>query len=157
MVSPELQTRLVESARETLGVPWMHMGRWKINGHPGIDCAGLLAWMFYRLEIEYIDHKGRYSPFPDGHTLINLIRKNAVVEIDPADAGPGTIIIFCMSRKPGGDERPMHCAVLSGLNPRYMIHAINKRGVMKSCENRVIDRIWENVTHAFDFDERRVG
>jgi len=156
MVSPEMQNQIVEIARETMGVKWEHMGRWKITGHIGIDCAGLLIWLVHRLGLEYVDHKGWYDPFPDGHTLIDLIRQNPVVEIDPADAGPGSIVVFHVPKMTGPNKRPMHCGIITGLEPRYMIHSLNKPGVMKVCETRVLDRVWATVTHAFDYDERAV-
>ena len=142
---------ILNTARGLLGVKWVHMGRDPVNG---IDCGGLLVCIARAHGIPYTDFEGWYSPLPDGHTLVEVLRKS-LVEIPVEQATLGSVLVFGMpGMAPKGRERelPQHIGLLSEIEPaRRMIHSSNRSAYMRVIETMIPARWEPNISHAFDF------
>lgn len=128
---------VVDEARAWLGTPWAHQASRK---GLATDCIGLVVGVARALGIreatEYdaaIDLRG-YGRQPDPIALLAATDKY-LQRIDVAEARVGDIYLLRFERD------PMHFAILSRLDPPYIIHAVELRGGV--VEHRV-DHIWRS-------------
>jgi NlpC/P60 family putative phage cell wall peptidase len=137
--------RVIEAARSWLGTPYHDQA--SVRG-VGCDCAGLARGIWREL---IGDEPATLPPYSRDwgevgtrETFAAFIRP-FLIEIDPADAGPGTLLLFRMKRQ--GPAK--HCGVL--VEKGMFIHAIERRGVMTV----PFDTSWQRrVAFAFVFPER---
>lgn len=91
---------IVDEARSWRAVRWKHMGR----SRSGLDCVGLVICTAVQLDLAEPEVDLRaYPRRPDG-TFIDNFRKH-MLEIKPADAGLGDVLIFADS------GHPCHCGI----------------------------------------------
>lgn len=128
---------VVAEARTWLGTPWMHQASTK---GLATDCIGLVVGVARALGIkeaaEYdaaIDVRG-YGRQPDPVALL-AASDRYLQRIDIDAAGPGDILLLRF------ELDPMHFAIVSGVAPVYIIHALEPRG--RVVEHRV-DTLWRS-------------
>lgn len=138
---------IVAEAREWIGTRWQHQASVK-----GIatDCIGLVGGVGVRLRVPdalrwAADQRFRaYGRKPD----VDALREGCETYLDPipiADAGLGDILL--MRYEP--DPEPRHFAIVSAIDPMYIIHAF--ASARKVVENRV-DRAWrERIVSAYRY------
>lgn len=130
-----------------MDTPCVHQGR-KAGLRGGIDCIGVvgviardrgtpegLAW-----EADRSTHA--YSRQP--HPRLYLDVERYLDRISPKDAGLGDIVLTRIDQKD-----PQHFAIISRLDPTYMIHASNSVG--RVVENRVDDRWRSRIVRAYRY------
>jgi NlpC/P60 family putative phage cell wall peptidase len=116
--------RVIEDACSWLGTPYHDQA--SVKG-VGCDCAGLARGIWREL---VGDEPASLPPYSRDwgevggrETFASFVRP-FLIEIDPAKAGPGALLLFRMRR-----EAPAkHCGVL--LNDGTFIHALERRGVI---------------------------
>ena len=115
---------IVAEAREWIGTPWQHQQRLK---GVATDCIGLVGGVALELGIEGAKEWSEdpdlhhYGPTPDPHLLLaGCDRFLDRIEID--DALPGDVLIMAFRRD------PQHFAIVSRLDPIYLIHAYSSVG-----------------------------
>ena len=121
--------RVVALAREWIGTPYRHQASLK---GVGADCLGLIRGLWRELIGGEPTTVPPYSPdwaeVGGAETLLEAAR-TWLVEVHPAQARPGDVLMFRMSR--GAPAK--HCAVLSEVGPtRKMINAYWGRAVGES-------------------------
>lgn len=137
---------IVAAARQWVGTPWQHQASRK-----GIatDCIGLIAGVGIQLSIPEAlewasDRRRAYGRKPDRETL--LAACDAYLDPIPVSSiQPGDILL--MRYEP--DPEPRHFAIVSALDPMYIVHAF--ASARKVVENRV-DRAWrERIVSAYRY------
>jgi NlpC/P60 family putative phage cell wall peptidase len=139
--------QIVDEARSWVDTRWQHQA--SVKG-VATDCIGLIGGVGVRLRIPDAlawasDQRVRaYGRKPD----VEALRSAAETYLEPipvADAGLGDILL--MRYEP--DPEPRHFAIISALDPMYIVHAFaNARKVV---ENRV-DRAWrERIVSAYRY------
>jgi len=138
--------RVIAAARLWIGTPFHHQA--SLCG-AGCDCLGLVRGIWASLT-------GRPAPLPPpydfhwadtaapgaaGQRLAEGLRP-WLVEIDPASAGPGALLLFARHRR--GIAR--HAGLLTA--PDKMLHADARRGVV---EDALSARWRRSITFAFLF------
>lgn len=131
IASPE---ELVVIAYTWLDTPWAHQGRIK---HVGVDCIGLVGGVGVEgrvpeaIEWSKDQSLRRYGRAPNPDLLFNkadqYLTKQTTGAIQLAD-----IFIMRMQR----DIEPRHFAIVSQLNPIYIIHAY-------ASAERVVENIYD--------------
>jgi len=98
-------------ARECLGTPFVHQGRDSVKG---IDCAGHLAHIFKRKNLNYNERKA-YPRIPFGGAIEkNLDSQPHLKRIHRSELSPGDVIVFRI------ETSPQHIGIYTGKN---IIHA----------------------------------
>ncbi len=132
--------RVIAIARAWLGTPYHDQA--SVRG-VGCDCAGLARGIWRDLVGEEPAKRPAYSrdwgEVGSRETFADFVRP-FLIEIDPMNAGPGTLLLFRMRR----DGPAKHCGVL--IEEGTFIHAIERQGVVTV----PFDRIWQRRT-AFAF------
>jgi NlpC/P60 family putative phage cell wall peptidase len=123
MTAPASADLVVAAARGWIGTPYRHQA--SLRG-VGCDCLGLLRGIWRELHGAEPEPPPAYTPdwaeAQGRETLAEAARRH-LVEIDPAMASPGDVLLFAY-----GPQAPAkHCAVQSG--PSRMIHAYEPHGV----------------------------
>ena len=138
---------IVAEAREWLGTPYQHQASLK-----GIacDCIGYVGGVGVAKNLPSAlawkndsAFKG-YGPEPKRRVLLEGCAKY-FKPIRLEEAKQGDVLVM------GFEGEPMHFAIVSEINPMYVIHAL--RGVGKVAEHRV-DQLWHSrIYRAFRFLE----
>lgn len=121
-----------------------------MNGSRGIDCAGVLCWIANEHGMEYQDHIGQYSPFPDGKTLTEYLSRN-LTPIEPSEASLGDVVVFWVDGHPKGSEPPQHIALISSIEPLAIIHSTNAPSLLKVVQHRMPPKWSGQITEAYRF------
>jgi hypothetical protein len=125
--------QIVAEARTWIGVPFHHQGYTKV----GCDCIGLIAGVGLALglqgahEWEFKPEYHQYTRQPDPRLLI----RGCDEFLDRVMFAPMLADIIVMKF----DVEPMHFALVTGLNPVYVVHALSRLG--KVAEHR-LDALW---------------
>ena len=119
----------LEAARAWIGTPYRHQA--SVRG-VGADCLGLVRGIWREVIGPEPAVVPPYSPdwaeVGGAETLMEAARA-WLVEVHPAQARVGDVLLFRMSR----DTPAKHCGVLSAVGPtRKMIHAYWGRAVVES-------------------------
>ena len=131
-----MSARVVAAARAWIGTPYRHQAS---RAGVGADCLGLVRGIWRELIGPEPQVVPPYSPdwaeVGGEETLLEAARA-WLVEVHPAQARAGDVLLFRMSR-----GAPMkHCGVLSAAGAeRKMIHAYWGRAVVESW----MGRFWE--------------
>ena len=138
---------IVAEARTWVGTPYAHQASAKALA---CDCIGLIVGVARTLGIrEATDYDTAlevrgYGRQPDPVALLAATDKY-LQQIPLAEAEPGDIYLLRFERD------PMHFAILSRLDPPYIIHAVELRGGV--VEHRV-DHFWRNrIMRAYRYRE----
>ena len=128
--------KIVECARQYLGVPFRHQGRSKL----GIDCAGLV--LLVGQEMGYLPKKLKiknYSRMPNGDFVVNLMQEyGEEKEIKEANIGD----VFLMNI--GGN--PQHLSIKTNIG---IIHSSE---FAKKVIEHILSKSWkENIVKAFSW------
>lgn len=150
MTSP-LQQAVLAEARAWLGTSYRHQASLK---GVACDCLGLVRGIWRDVigpEPEAPPaYRADWAECGDEETLLAAARRH-LVEIDPACARPGDVLMFRMTP----EALVKHCAILSALPnatepQRRMIHAYWGR----ACVESWIGPWWSRrLSHAFSFPE----
>ena len=115
---------IVAEARAWLGTPWLHQARLK---GVGTDCIGLIGGVALALglpgaaEWDADPTLHCYGRTPDPRVLLGgcnrFMDRIAVEEVLPAD-------VLIMSF----EKEPQHFAIVSRIDPMYVVHAYAQRG-----------------------------
>ena len=123
--------KLIDAAREMVGVPFRHEGR----SPSGVDCYGLLIVLGQRFGIDVPIEIG-YGRRPSGrHMRMRLEEYSTPVHRD--DISPGDILHIKY------DQEPQHLAIVSNREPLRIIHAdsiigrVVEQGVDASMRNKI--------------------
>ena len=118
----ELQSNIIESARNWVGVPYTHQGRSK----RGIDCIGLILAVGHEVgllnehDLEWIHNEFKgYARLPNGQSLRNGFSQFSP-EVPITQLQPSDVILVTM------DKHPRHCAIYTDSDT--IIHAYAERG-----------------------------
>jgi cell wall-associated NlpC family hydrolase len=141
-----LKEEIVRTAREIIGVPWIHQGR---DPKSGLDCLGFLIYIGKK--IGYLEPDFDYNTYhtdPDGLVLIEELRKK-MDEISIKDLDEGDIPVIRMPN----EKLPRHVGILAkGTFEMNIIHALREKTIGKVVEEPY--RRWRKyTTHAFRFRE----
>lgn len=121
--------KIVEAARQYLGVRYQNQGRSKEDG---LDCGGLILVVARDLGLSELEFLG-YSNQPDGETFEKLLDANCF-EIEQENIQPGDIVA-CNYGK--GIQ---HIAFITEIQPRLkVIHAKRPRNGFGSNDRGVIE------------------
>lgn len=133
---------VLEEARSWIGTPYRHQASCK---GAGADCLGLIRGIYVALigPVKEIvpAYTASWAEDMGQETLRDAARRH-LVEIDPADAGPGDILLFRWR----GDMPAKHAAILS--SPDRMIHAYDGHSVF---ETSIPDQWRRRIAFAFRF------
>ena len=135
-------------ARRWIGTPYHHRA-----SKPGVgcDCLGLVCGIWRQLYGEDACDLPAYTPDWSGpvaaEDLLAGLRRH-LVELAPADALPGDILLF----RPTRSAPARHCGVLSDRS--FFIHAYWRRSV---CETPLTDWWRRRCVAAFRFPENRMS
>ena len=131
------EQRIVAEARSWVRTPFCHQGRVKGKG---VDCIGLVKAAMVASETmpndeaAAIEHDFRgYSRLPDGKSLPEVLRRVADQVAWP-ERRPGDIVLFVWEQ-----NKPQHVAVLTGVDPAYMVHAHARA---RKCGEQRVDDEW---------------
>ena len=119
---------VVEIARECLDTPFLHQGR--IKGL-GLDCAGLVVYPAHTIGLSDFDATN-YPRSPDGITLERILNQQ-MRRVPFAIISPGDVLLFAFLKD------AQHLAIVTQLNPIYIIHAHEPNG--RVIEHR-LDSYW---------------
>lgn len=120
---------MIDYARELIGVPFLHQGR----SMKGMDCCGVLAYVFQKMGLEYVDYLD-YSDKPrDGHLREMLDKQPHLVESDSPD-------VYLM--RFAGVEA--HLAINAG---RTIIHSY--KGLGRVTEHTMNDKWKSRITRGY--------
>jgi cell wall-associated NlpC family hydrolase len=129
----DIRDRIVATARECIGTPYVHQGR--VKG-VGIDCAGLIIVVARELGLVApdfdIDGYGRRS---EGVEMLELFREFCG-EGFHAGQFAGDILMFQK-----GDWR--HCGILAVRDCRLTV--IHTHGAARACVEHEIDDYWRSL------------
>lgn len=109
---------VVATARRWLGTPYHHQAAEKAVG---ADCLGLVRGVYrdlYGLDAEAPPAYSRDWAEASGIETMLAAARAHLVEIDPADAGPGDVLVFRL--RPGTVAK--HAGILA--TPTTLIHAM---------------------------------
>jgi NlpC/P60 family putative phage cell wall peptidase len=110
---PDTRPHIVALARRWLGTPYHHQASLR---NVGTDCVGLVRGIWrelYGTEAEAAPAYTRdWAEAGGRETLVEAARRH-LVEIAPADAQPGDVLVFRWRRH----TPAKHCAILSALAP----------------------------------------
>lgn len=135
---------IVAEARSWVGTRWIHQAR--VKG-VGTDCIGLVAGVALALNLPraaewHEDQRFKsYGRTPDPVMMLAGCR-DYMDEV--AVPGIGDVLIM----RAFNVQEPTHFAIVSGLDPMYMIHS---RLMRKVSENRVDDRLASLILYAFRY------
>lgn len=128
--------RVIAVARAWVGTPYHDQA--SVKG-VGCDCAGLARGIWRELVGEEPARLPAYSrdwgEVGSRETFAGFVRP-FLIEIDPMNAGPGTLLLFRMRR--GGPAK--HCGVL--VDDGLFIHALERHGVVTAS----FDTVWQRRT-----------
>lgn len=101
---------MIEIARELIGVPFHHQGRSKA----GVDCCGVLAHIFDRLCLPYLDDT-EYDIIPEPDRLIKNLEAQPHLKFDLV----GPVLLMSFAGQPShiaiyGEGNIVHCYKASG-------------------------------------------
>lgn len=138
-------SRIVEQAREWLGVPYLHQGRNRF----GADCVGFPLGVYAELGVNLPDWRA-YGTEADPDELLRRLTSAlgepvALAPVRYGDLAVGDIIVFHFPRS----AAPRHLAIVSdratgGFN---FIEANGNEGCV--IERRLDERYLSRVTHVF--------
>jgi NlpC/P60 family putative phage cell wall peptidase len=141
-MAQDIRRRVVASARDHLGTPYLHQASLK---GVGCDCLGLLRSVWR----EVIGHEPEAPPAyaadwaesTSGEPMVAAARRH-LAEIAVADARTGDVVLFRWR----ANLPAKHCAILTGRNT--MIHAHDG-----ACVAEVALTPWwrRHIAHAFRF------
>lgn len=123
-------SKIIEAARELLGVPFVHQGR-TLNG---IDCIGVLVYCASKIGINLVD-KPTYCYPENSHQLIDEL-KFQLDEVPVSSKQSGDFVVIAI----GGV--PRHLALLT---PRGMIHTNDNVGKVVE---QLISEAYEKRIHS---------
>lgn len=112
---------IVDTARSYIGTRFLHQGRMRGGG---VDCAGLLMCVAYDLRLRDVQISG-YGRQPNEDEFRAALREH-LVPIGYTDILPGDVLTFAVPIE-------QHIAIVSRINPIWIIHAYEKVG-------RVVDQ-----------------
>jgi len=138
--------RVIEEARRWLGTPYHDQA--SARGI-GCDCLGLARGIWRTLcgpePVAPPPYSRDWGEAGARETFAESVRP-FMIETNPADAGPGALVLFRMRRA----APAKHCGIL--LPDDRFIHAYERRGVIEM----PMDRGWaRRVAYAFLFPEPR--
>ncbi len=139
--------RIVQATRRWLGTPYHDQA--SLRG-VGCDCLGLLRGVWREVVgpepmpiPPYSRDWGEVGP----RELLAEAARAAMIELDPAVARTGDVILFRMRRR----AIAKHCGILSGKS--RFIHAYDRTGVIEE----VLSDTWRRrIAYAFRFPERMI-
>lgn len=118
--------RVIAAARAWIGTPYHHQA--SVRG-AGADCLGLIRGVWRDLGGPDIRPERAYSPFwaerTGGEALLEAFRRH-LVEVDPATASPGHVLVFRL--RPGFAAK--HAAIEVAAD--VIVHAYEARGVVET-------------------------
>ena len=121
------RAQIVAEARTWLGTPFVHNGRVK---NVGVDCAGVIE-MAPKAHGLYSEVSiAPYSPRPDPAKMVAVLLEH----LDPIPFRDLKLADVLHFRIAGS---PQHLGLVSVLAPLTIIHAWNRKGLMKCVESRV--------------------
>lgn len=126
---------VVRCARNWVGTPYLHQGRTRY----GVDCLGLVLVVAHELGLSDYDTTG-YTGHSGGKKMRDELRKRLdVIDIDRAK--PGDVLHMAAGRD------PIHMAIISSVNPTYIIHATSDR--KKVIEQRLDQAMVRTIRGAY--------
>lgn len=137
---------VVAAARARLGTRWRHQGR--LNG-VGLDCIGLVGDVALECGVPeaagWANDKAlhAYGRTPDPEVLIAACDKYLAWVLGPIELGD----IVVMKHEP--ETQPRHFAIVSRLDPMYVIHAYAQ--AKKVVENRVDEKWRSRILRVYRF------
>ena len=146
-----LQAAVVAEARTWIGVSYRHQASLK---GVACDCLGLVRGVWREVIGEEPEaapaYRADWAETGTEETLLAAARRH-LVELDPATAGPGDVVLFRVTP----EALVKHCAILSAAPTldepqRRMIHAYWSR----ACVESWVGPWWSRrLSHAFAFPE----
>lgn len=112
------KNEFMKHVRSCIGIKFQHQGRTEF----GLDCAGVPIISFKKCGVEFID-LANYDRRPNQDDILNTLYNNGFFEIKFSDINIGDILLIEY------DNNIQHIAVVSNLNPTYIIHAITDKKV----------------------------
>lgn len=136
---------LIAEARTWLGTPWIHQASLK---GVGSDCIGLVLGVAMACGVPNAaafkaDPRFQgYGRQPDPRMLLKACAEY-FDPVDPAQAQVGDVLLIRYA------EEPMHFALVTSLDPPYMIHALGSLGRVAE---HGLDAVWRSrVMRAFAY------
>jgi cell wall-associated NlpC family hydrolase len=127
--------RIVQQAREYIGVPFLHQGRSK----RGVDCVGLVVRVAQDLGLSRYDFT-EYGMDPNLSQFMRVLRACPDWERIPiTDRQSGDVLVLALNV-------PCHVAIYTGSG---VIHAMSLRG--KVCEHRLTSDWKRKVRECYRF------
>jgi cell wall-associated NlpC family hydrolase len=140
------RAQIAAEARTWLGTRWQHQARLK---GVATDCIGLVAGVAHALRLPgsdewMVDQRFRsYGRTPDPELLL----AGCAEFMDPIPVAAATLGDVLVMRA-ANVEQPTHFAIVSGVDPTYIIHS---RLARKVSENRLDATLAALVLYAFRF------
>lgn len=123
-----MEEAIVAAARRWLDTPFQHQQR--MLG-VGVDCAGVVIGVARELGLSEFDVTG-YARQADGRELERLCDEN-MTRVPPGELRLGDVLLLRFGRE------PQHLAVVTGLDPVYILHATSEIG---RCVEHSMDAQW---------------
>ena len=139
---------VIDTARELIGVPFLHQGR---DPSKGLDCAGVIIIPSSKVMSKTVHDLSGYNRRPDGQQLVQCIESQAGKRKAKNKMIPGDIALFAV-----GNNR-QHLGMVGIKNGDLtIIHAVdvpkgrkyrNAGGVV---EHRVDDEIYQKIICVYE-------
>ncbi len=133
---------VISEAREWLGTPYHHQQ--SVKG-VGCDCLGQLRGVWRAVvgpePLTVPPYSRDWGEVAPREPMLQAARQ-VLIEIEPADAGPGAVLVFRMR----SNAVAKHCGIMS--SPQHFIHAWSNHEVAEA----FLDRPWRRrIANAFVF------
>lgn len=131
----------VNEIRSYIDTPFKHQGR--LPG-VGIDCAGVVICASKKLGQEFEDLTN-YKLRPSQDDILKKIIKSGFYDVELENIKIGDLLLMSY------ENNIQHIAVVSNLNPTYIIHAVTNKKVI---EHRLTDGWKDKIRRCFRFEEK---
>ncbi len=119
---------VVIAASSWIGTPFQHQAR--VKGI-GVDCAGLVIGVAHQIGVTDYDIDG-YPRVPDG-AMMERVLGEQLIHVNMDNMQAGDVLLF------GFMKYAQHLAIITQMNPVYIIHAYQPNG--KVTHHR-LDTVW---------------
>lgn len=131
----------VNEIRTYIDTPFKHQGR--LPGI-GIDCAGVVICASKKLGQDFEDLTN-YNLRPTQEDVLSKILESGFYDVEIENIDIGDLLLMSY------DNNIQHIAVVSSVNPTYIIHSVTNKKVI---EHRLTDVWKDKIRRCFRFDEK---